>query len=115
MKPRYAPVPLWQIAMARREHEDLRGQVVALAKRRHGPSAIANALSIKLDAVKYQLRKYRDEGFAPSTHWTEREERELSRLAESRSPAEIARALGRTEGAVRARASRLGITWGRAA
>lgn len=88
---------------------------MALSEHGHGPSAIADALGATRDAVKYQLRKAADEGGVSSRYWTERETQELRELAERKSPAEAARALGRTEDAVRRRASLRGITWGRAA
>lgn len=72
---RVAPVPLWQVALARRQHSTLRGQIVALAARGHGGTAIARALGLPRDIVAGHLRAHargQDEKALPARRWLAR-------------------------------------------
>lgn len=70
LRPRVPPVPLLQVALARRQHATLRGLIVALAAYGHGETAIARALGLPRDIVAGHLRSHR-EGRAEKA-WTAR-------------------------------------------
>ena len=75
---RVAPVPLWQVALARRQHATLRGQIVALAAWGHGGTAIARALGLPRDVVAGHLRSHRhgrSEKALSSRRWLEKAQR----------------------------------------
>ncbi len=79
---------------------------------------IAAELSITPSQVAQVLRTLRAQGIElpdrKAPIWSAQEDESIATLSTSSKPAEVAAALGRSEGSVRRRARELGVTWGSA-